>query len=72
MVEINPDKSMSDLDLLYDYEKDARVAALGYLGLASEAHDSKLRQKFGDLSKASHKTHEQFAKLILKHGGSIF
>ncbi|KKM10934.1 hypothetical protein SY88_11045 [Clostridiales bacterium PH28_bin88] len=63
---------MSDLDMLYDYEKDARLAALGYLGMAAEAHDEKLREKFAMLSTASQKTHELFTTMIIKKGGNIF
>ncbi|QNB45113.1 hypothetical protein BR63_01520 [Thermanaerosceptrum fracticalcis] len=59
---------LSDMDMLQDYEKDARMAALAYALIQTEIIDPALRKV---LSKASHEAAEsqqKAANLILSRG----
>ncbi len=60
---------LSDLDMLYDYKKDAAVAATGYLAMATESHHDKIRDRFLALSAASVMTQEKASDLIAQLGG---
>jgi len=59
----------TDLDMLYDYEKDAAGAAMGYAILATRAHHSDLRNVYLRLSNEANNAHSKVSKLISANGG---
>lgn len=59
----------SDLDMLYDYEKDASSAAMGYMTLATRAHHGDLRQIYLRLANEATNAHTKASKLINQIGG---
>lgn len=59
----------TDLDMLYDYEKDTVTAAAGYITLATRAHHSQLKDRFLRMSTEANNAHDKVNKLILKSGG---
>lgn len=59
----------TDLDMLYDYEKDAVGAAMGYMTLATRAHNSNLRSIYLRLANEATNAHSKVSKLISKSGG---
>jgi len=59
----------TDLDMLYDYEKDVASAAMGYMTLATRAHHEHLRSRFLRLSNEATDAHAKVSKMILKAGG---
>ncbi|HBP66509.1 MAG TPA: spore coat protein [Desulfosporosinus sp.] len=59
----------TDLDMLYDYEKDAASAAMGYSVLATRAHHSDLRSIYLRLSNEANNAHSKVSKLINSNGG---
>ena len=61
--------SFSDLDMLYDYEKDICAAAAGYVTLATRASDSDLKVRYLQLSNEAGKVHSKVSTLIEKSGG---
>jgi|GEM_PF-544977 len=62
---------LSDLELLYDYHKDASLAATGYLTMSFQAHRPEVAKKLRALSEASSVTQDMARKLIEEHGGSV-
>jgi len=61
--------NFSDLDMLYDYEKDAATAAMGFMTLATRAHHSNLRERYLRLANEATDAHAKVSKLISKAGG---
>jgi hypothetical protein len=61
--------NFSDLDMLYDYEKDTSAAAVGYMTFSTKASDSDLITRYMQLAQEASKVSEQTRKLILKNGG---
>ena len=59
----------TDLDMLYDYEKDVASAATGYMTLATRAHHVSLRDRFLKLANEATDAHSKVSKLISKAGG---
>ncbi|MDA8228628.1 MAG: spore coat protein [Desulfitobacterium hafniense] len=59
----------TDLDMLYDYEKDAAAAAMGYMTLATRAHSSGIRERYLKLANEATDAHSKVSKLITKAGG---
>lgn len=59
----------TDLDMLYDYEKDAAAAAMGYMVLATRAHHSDLRTIYLRLANEATNGHSKVSKLINQSGG---
>lgn len=59
----------TDLDMLYDYEKDVCSAATGYMTLATRAHHSELRNAYLRLANEATDAHSKVSKLISKSGG---
>ena len=59
----------SDLDMLYDYEKDAVTAAMGYMTLATRAHHGDLRNIYLRLANEATNAHTKVSKLISQSGG---
>lgn len=59
----------SDLDMLYDYEKDAASAAMGFMTLATRAHHGNLREIYLRLANEATNAHSKVSKLIIKSGG---
>ena len=59
----------TDLDMLYDYEKDVSAAALGYITLATRAHSEDLRSRYLKMANEASSAHSKVSKLISKHGG---
>ncbi|MDP4125908.1 MAG: spore coat protein [Bacillota bacterium] len=58
-----------DLDMLYDYEKDAASAAMGYMTLATRAHHANLRDIYLRLATEATNAHSKVSKLINQSGG---
>jgi len=58
----------TDMDMLQDYEKDARMAALAYSLIVTEIIDPDLRKLIGTMAAAAAKSQEKFANLIIKKG----
>ncbi|KUO62758.1 MAG: coat F protein [Gracilibacter sp. BRH_c7a] len=61
--------AFTDLDMLYDYEKDISTAATGYMALATRAADSDLRVRFLQLATEAGKVHEKVSTMIERAGG---
>lgn len=59
----------TDLEMLYDYEKDAASAAMGYMTLATRAHHANLRDGYLHLANEATNAHSKVSKLISKNGG---
>ena len=59
----------TDLDMLYDYEKDSSSAAMGYMTLATRAHDGDLRAIYLRLANEATNAHTKVSKLINQNGG---
>lgn len=58
----------TDMDMLQDYEKDARMAAVGYSLIETEIVDPNLRKIMGKAAATAVKSQQKFADLILKKG----
>ncbi|MDA8442811.1 MAG: spore coat protein [Peptococcaceae bacterium] len=63
--------SMNDLDMLIDYEKDSRLAAVAYLSTAEEAHDPELKDLFLLFSNRAMKHQDNYLEMIKKIGGEV-
>lgn len=61
--------TFTDLDMLYDYEKDVASAATGYMTLATRAHHNELRDYYIRLANEATNAHSKVSKLITKTGG---
>ena len=61
--------NFTDLDMLYDYEKDVASAAMGFMTLATRAHHSDLRERYIKLANEATDAHSKVSKLISKAGG---
>lgn len=61
--------NFSDLDMLYDYEKDTSAAAAGYMTFSTKASDPDLITRYMQLAHEAGKVSEQTRKLIIKNGG---
>ncbi|MHB8125835.1 MAG: spore coat protein [Desulfitobacteriaceae bacterium] len=61
--------SFTDLDMLYDYEKDVAIAAMGYITLATRAHHNSLRERYLRLANEATDAHSKVSNLISKAGG---
>lgn len=61
--------AFTDLDMLYDYEKDAAAAATGYMMLATKASNEDLRTRYMQLATEAGKVNEKICSLIEKQGG---
>lgn len=59
----------TDLDMLYDYEKDVASAASGYITLATRVTDESLRDRYFKLASEAGKVHGKVSHLIEKSGG---
>lgn len=59
----------SDLDMLYDYDKDSSTAAVGYITFATKTSDQTLGSKFFQLAQEAEKVNQQARSLIEKNGG---
>ena len=60
--------NLSDMDMLQDYEKDARMATVAYALIQTEIIDPTLRQLIGRAGDAAAKAQEKAANLILSRG----
>lgn len=61
--------NFTDLDMLYDYEKDVASAAMGYMTLATRAHHNDLRERYLRMANEASDAHTKVSKLITKAGG---
>ncbi len=61
--------AFSDLDMLYDYDKDVAAAASGYMTFATKASDQTLCHRYMQLSHEAGKVSEDVRRLIEKSGG---
>ncbi|MGI6119126.1 MAG: spore coat protein [Desulfosporosinus sp.] len=59
----------TDLDMLYDYEKDIATATMGYMTLATRAHHADLRNIYLRLANECTNAHSKISKLITQCGG---
>lgn len=58
----------TDMDMLQDYEKDTRMAAVAYSILETEIIDPDLRKIMGKAAAAAANSQEKFSNLILRKG----
>lgn len=65
-----PTRTLNDLDMLYDLDKDVKVASSLYMGLAVKASDPKLRDKFQELARSAYMFHGKVADFVRKLGGT--
>ncbi len=56
----------TDMDMLQDYEKDARMAALAYALIETEVVDPDLRRIISKAAAAAAKSQQKFADLIIR------
>jgi len=61
--------AFSDLDMLYDYDKDVSAAATGYMTFATKVSDGTLGHRYLQLANEAGKVSEEVRKLIEKAGG---
>ena len=59
----------TDLNMLYDYEKDVAIAATGYMILATRAHHGDLRNIYLRLANEASNSHSKVSRLISQSGG---
>ncbi|MEW6662867.1 MAG: hypothetical protein ACOY9Y_10585 [Bacillota bacterium] len=60
--------NFSDMDMLQDYEKDARMAALAYVLIETEIMDNTLRTIIGKAAVEATQSQKMAADLILARG----
>ena len=58
----------TDMDMLQDYEKDARMAVIAYSLIQTEIFDEALRKLVATAASESAKSQKIFAELILARG----
>lgn len=58
----------TDMDMLQDYEKDSRMAAVAYAMMATETLDPSLRSLFRTMADSAAESQERAANLILRKG----
>jgi hypothetical protein len=58
----------TDMDMLQDYEKDSRMAAVAYVLMATETLDPSLRSLFRTMADNAAESQEKAANLILRKG----
>ncbi len=58
----------TDMDMLQDYEKDARMAALAYALIQTEIIDPTLRKIIAKASQEAAESQQKAANLILSRG----
>ena len=58
----------SDMDMLQDYEKDARMAVIAYSLIETEIFDETLRKLVNTTANQAAKSQKLFADLILARG----
>lgn len=61
--------AFSELDMLYDYEKDVSTAATGYMTFATKISNQILGHRYLQLANEAGKVSEEIRKLIEKSGG---
>lgn len=61
--------NFTDLDMLYDYEKDVASAATGYMTFATRAHHNELRKGYLRLANEATDAHAKVSEMITKAGG---
>ena len=62
---------MNDIDMLVDFEKDTRLAAVAYLSTAGEVRDPELKDLFLEFSRTSMKMQDKCTELINMLGGEF-
>ena len=58
----------SDMDMLQDYEKDARMAVIAYSLIETEIFDEAVRKLVNTIANQAAKSQKLFADLILARG----
>ena len=66
------EKTMDDLDLLYDYYRDNNLAAGGYAMMACRVKDDKVEELFRDFTKLALTEAKATAGMIISLGGKIY
>ncbi len=59
---------LTDMDMLQDYEKDTRLAAIGFITMASDAQDPELKSTFLQAAESAMRSQRKFASLISQRG----
>jgi len=59
---------LTDMDMLQDYEKDARMAVMAYSIMQTEIYDESLRKLFERSASEASKSQKIFSDLILARG----
>jgi len=60
--------TLTDMDMLQDYEKDTRLAAIAFITMASETQATELRTVFLQAAEAAMRSQQKFASLISQRG----
>lgn len=58
----------TDMDMLQDYEKDARMAVIAYTIMATDTQDRVLRSLFQSMAGSAGESQAKTAAMILKKG----
>lgn len=58
----------TDMDMLQDYEKDARMAAISFILIQTEIIDQTLRRMFGKAADEAANSQQKAMNLILSRG----
>lgn len=58
----------TDMDMLQDYEKDTRMAAVAYALIETEIIDPNLRKIMAKAAASAAQSQQKFLKLIIKKG----
>lgn len=66
------EKTMDDLDLLYDYYRDNNLAAGAYAALACRVKDDKVEKLFLSYAKETLEEARNTAAMIISLGGKIY
>lgn len=62
-------EELTDLEMLFDFAKDAETAAMGYTAAAAMCHDVKVRGLFERMAAASLETQDRTVQLLRRLGG---
>lgn len=64
-------ETMTELEMLFDFAKDAQVASMSYMAAASMARDTKVRQRLERMASMSIEAQERTVKLMRKLGANV-
>lgn len=61
-------EKFTDMDMLQDYEKDARMAAQTFMIIAGETQDAKMRKMLLKAAEMAAQSQDNFASMISRRG----